>query len=92
MSGQVDLNLLKNKSVNFVWEMMFTRALFETDDMIEQHNLLNRVTELIDSGAIKTTLNQVLSPINAENLRSAHAQLESGRTIEKIVLEHWPEN
>lgn len=89
LSGQVDLNLLKNKSVSFTWELMFTRALFETDDMIEQHHLLNRVAELIDSGAIKTTLNQVLSPINAENLRSAHAQLESGRTIGKIVLEHW---
>jgi zinc-binding alcohol dehydrogenase family protein len=90
LSGQVDLNLLKNKSVTFTWELMFTRSLFETDDMIEQHHLLNRVAELIDSGAIKTTLNQVLSPINAENLRFAHAQLESGRTIGKIVLEHWP--
>lgn len=89
LSGQVDLNLLKNKSVSFTWELMFTRSLFETDDMIEQHHLLNRVSELINSGAIKTTLNQVLSPINAENLRSAHAQLESGKTIGKIVLEHW---
>lgn len=90
LSGQVDLNLLKSKSITFTWELMFTRSLFETDDMIEQHHLLNRVAELIDSGAIKTTLNQVLSPINAENLRLAHAQLESGRTIGKIVLEHWP--
>ena len=90
LSGQVDLNLLKSKSINFTWELMFTRSLFETDDMIEQHYLLNRVAELIDSGRIKTTLNQVLSPINAENLRLAHAQLESGRTIGKIVLEHWP--
>jgi zinc-binding alcohol dehydrogenase family protein len=90
LSGQVDLNLLKSKSVTFTWELMFTRSLFETDDMIEQHYLLNRVAELIDNGAIKTTLNQVLSPINAENLRFAHAQLESGRTIGKIVLEHWP--
>lgn len=90
LSGQVDLNLMKNKSVTFTWELMFTRSLFETDDMIEQHYLLNRVAELIDSGAIKTTLNQVLTPINAENLRLAHAQLESGRTIGKIVLEHWP--
>ena len=90
LSGQVDLNLLKSKSINFTWELMFTRSLFETDDMIEQHHLLNRVAELIDSGRIKTTLNQVLSLINAENLRLAHAQLESGRTIGKIVLEHWP--
>lgn len=92
LAGQVDLNLLKNKSVSFSWELMFTRSLFETDDIVEQHHLLNRVAQLIDDGAIKTTLNQVLSPINAENLRTAHAQLESGRTVGKIVLEHWPAN
>lgn len=89
LSGQVDLNLLKNKSVTFTWELMFTRSLFETDDMIEQHHLLNRVAGLIDEGKIVTTLNQVLSPINADNLRKAHAQIESGTTIGKIVLENW---
>lgn len=89
LSGQVDLNLLKNKSVTFTWELMFTRSLFETDDMIEQHHLLNRVADLIDNGKIITTLNQVLSPINASNLRQAHAQIESGTTIGKIVLEKW---
>ena len=89
LSGQVDLNLLKNKSVTFTWELMFTRSLFETDDMIEQHHLLNRVADLIDSGKIITTLNQVLSPINASNLRQVHAQIESGTTIGKIVLEKW---
>lgn len=89
-SGQLNLSLLMNKSVTYIWELMFTRALFETEDMIEQHHLLNRIAELIDSGTIKTTLNQVLSPINAENLRSAHAQIETGRTVGKIVLEHWP--
>lgn len=89
LSGQVDLNLLKNKSVTFTWELMFTRSLFETDDMIEQHHLLNRVADLIDEGKIITTVNQVLSPINADNLRKAHAQIESGTTIGKIVLENW---
>lgn len=89
LSGQVDLNLLKNKSVTFTWELMFTRSLFETDDIIEQHHLLNRVASLIDEGKIITTLNKVLSPINADNLRKSHAQIESGTTIGKIVLENW---
>jgi zinc-binding alcohol dehydrogenase family protein len=89
LSGAVDLNALKNKSVSFTWELMFTRSLFETEDMIEQHHLLNRIAELVDAGAIKTTLNKTLSPINAENLRSAHAQLESGSTVGKVVLEGW---
>ena len=85
----VELNGLKNKSASFVWELMFTRSMFQTDDMIEQHHLLNEVSGLIDAGKIKTTVTNVLSPINAENLRKAHAQLESGTTIGKVVLEHW---
>lgn len=85
----VDLNGLKSKSASFVWELMFTRSMFQTDDMIEQHHLLNELSGLIDAGKIKTTVTNVLSPINAENLRKAHAQLESGRTIGKVVLEHW---
>ncbi|WP_134701468.1 zinc-binding alcohol dehydrogenase family protein [Ammoniphilus sp. YIM 78166] len=85
------LNLfpLFNKSVTFVWELMFTRAMFQTPDMIEQHHILNRISDMIDSNKIITTLNEVITPINAANVRRAHAQLEEGRTIGKIVLEHF---
>lgn len=89
LTGAVDLNVLKNKSVSFSWELMFTRSLYETDDMIEQHHLLNRVAQLIDDGKLMTTVKNILSPINAENLRKAHAQIETGKTIGKIVLENW---
>jgi NADPH2:quinone reductase len=83
----VDLGgILQQKSATFVWELMFTRSLFQTLDMIEQHHLLNTVAELIDSKKIKTTLTEVLSPINAENLRKAHRKLESGTMIGKIAL------
>lgn len=85
----VNLGLLKNKSVTFVWEMMFTRPMYQTPDMIEQHHILDRVAKLVDEGTLKTTVNEVLSPINAANLRKAHAQLEAGTTIGKIVLSGW---
>ncbi len=85
----VDLGLLKNKSATFVWELMFTRSTYQTDDMVNQHHILDLVAGLIDYGTIKTTVNQVLTPINAANLRAAHAQLESGNTIGKIVLSGW---
>ena len=78
--------ILRQKSVTFVWEVMFTRSLFQTYDMIEQHHLLNTVADLIDSKKIKSTITDLLSPINAENLRKAHKKLESGTTIGKIVL------
>jgi NADPH:quinone reductase-like Zn-dependent oxidoreductase len=83
----VDLGgILRQKSATFVWELMFTRSLFQTPDIITQHDLLNTVADLIDRKKIKTTLTDLLSPINAENLRKAHRKLESGTTIGKIVL------
>jgi alcohol dehydrogenase len=74
------------KSVTFVWEMMFTRSLFGTADMQEQHQLLNEVANLIDAGQLKSTLGEVFGKINAANVVRAHAALESGRTIGKLVL------
>jgi len=85
----LDLTLLKNKSATFVWEFMFTRSTYQTADMIEQHKLLNEVARLVGQGIIRTTIAQKLEPINAENLRKAHGLLETGRTVGKIVLQHF---
>lgn len=85
----VELSLLKNKSATFAWEVMFTRAMFQTADMIEQQKLLNRVAAGIDSGELQCTLQQVLTPISAANLRRGHALLESGNAIGKTVLTGW---
>lgn len=85
----VNISLLQQKSVTFVYELMFTRPMFQTEDMIEQHRLLNALADLIDQGVIRTTATEKLSPINAANLRKAHALIESGRTIGKVVLEHF---
>lgn len=83
----LDVMKLKRKSLSLHWELMFTRSLFQTDDMIEQHHLLERVSGLIDSGVLKTTLGEHFGTINAANLRRAHALLESGKARGKIVLE-----
>lgn len=85
----LNLTLLKNKSVTFVWELMFTRPMYQTQDMIEQHKLLNEVAQLVDEGVIRTTANETLTPINAANLRKAHALLETGRMVGKVVLKEF---
>lgn len=82
-----DLNLLKSKSAGFVWEFMFTRSMFQTTDMFRQHELLNQIADLLDSGQIKSTLNAEVSQINPDNICRAHRLLESGRSIGKIVLD-----
>ena len=83
----LDIMQLKRKSLSLHWELMFTRSLFETADMIEQHRLLDRVAELVDAGTLRTTLGEHFGNINAANLRRAHALLESGTAKGKIVLE-----
>lgn len=83
----LDVNALKRKAASLHWEFMFTRPVFETPDMIEQHRLLEAVAGLVDAGTVRTTLGEHYGSINAANLRRAHAQIESGRTRGKIVLE-----
>ena len=83
----LDVMQLKRKSLSLHWELMFTRSLYQTEDMIEQHRLLDRVSDLVDSGVLKTTLGEHFGTINAANLRRAHALLESGKAKGKIVLE-----
>ncbi len=85
----LDLNRLKEKSVRFAWEFMFTRSLFQTPDMVEQGVILDRLADLFDRGELRPTLRQTLRPINAANLEQAHDQLVSGRTIGKIALAGW---
>ena len=83
----LDVKPMKLKSLSLHWEFMFARSMFETPDMIAQHELLNRVSVLIDQGVLKTTLGEHFCQINAENMRRAHAVVESGKARGKLVLE-----
>ncbi|MEZ0479803.1 zinc-binding alcohol dehydrogenase family protein [Planococcus sp. SSTMD024] len=77
---------LFGKSVTFVYELMYTRSMYQTEDMIEQHQLLNELSEWADSGKVQTTLNETMAPVNPANLKEAYGKLMSGKTIGKIVL------
>jgi NADPH2:quinone reductase len=79
----------KLKCIGIHWEMMFARARFRTDDMIEQHRLLNQVAALIDGGRLRGTHTETLGKIDAAGLREAHRRLASGGTIGKLVLAGW---
>lgn len=85
--GPLDVMKLKRKSLSLHWELMFTRSLYQTEDMIAQHHLLNRLSVLIDTGELQSTFGEHYGTINAQNLIKAHAQIESGKAIGKIVLE-----
>ncbi|MEM9477836.1 MAG: zinc-binding alcohol dehydrogenase family protein [Pseudomonadota bacterium] len=78
---------MKTKAAALHWEFVFARAMHQTPDMDEQHKLLTYVAGEIDEGRIRTTLDTVLSPINAETLTKAHAMIETGTAKGKVVLE-----
>jgi len=84
-----DIMLFKRKAVSIHHELMFTRPIYGTPDMAEQGEILNRVSRLVDEGRLRTTLTERLSPINAANLKQAHALLESGKARGKVVLESF---
>ena len=81
-----DLDILKSKSAGFVWEFMFTRPMFNTTDIQEQQQLLNKVSSLLEQGILVSTHKQTIGPINSENIILAHQRLLTGSTLGKIVL------
>jgi zinc-binding alcohol dehydrogenase family protein len=82
----LDLLPLKPKSISFHWEFMFTRPLYETPDMIAQHDLLEQVAELAEAGSIRSTLRAELEPFGAATLRRAHEMVEGGHMVGKVVV------
>jgi NADPH2:quinone reductase len=89
-SQPVNINVFQRKSVAFMWELMFTRPLFQTPDMQIQHDLLNEAARMLDEGLLKTTMTENYGPLTPEHLRQAHGKIESGRMIGKLVLSGMP--
>jgi NADPH2:quinone reductase len=83
----IDARDLMRKSASLHWELMFTRPMFGTPDMIEQHRLLDAVAGLVEHGRIRHTMTRNLGPMDAARLRQAHALVEGGSMIGKVVLE-----
>ncbi|HGJ5869061.1 zinc-binding alcohol dehydrogenase family protein [Arsenophonus nasoniae] len=56
----LDIMPMKRKALSLHWEFMFTRPVFQTKDMIKQHQLLQRVAGLIDQGILKGTVAKIV--------------------------------
>lgn len=83
----LDIKAFKRKCISLHWEFMFTRSLFQTEDMYRQGDILAKLASLVDAGPVRSTLKQHRGAINAANLRQAHQDLEAGATIGKMVFE-----
>ncbi|MGK0310374.1 MAG: zinc-binding alcohol dehydrogenase family protein [Lentimonas sp.] len=82
----LEIQRIKPKALSLSWEFMFARSMFQTQDMRKQHELLNRVSDLIDNGKLQSVVNQNLGKLSAETLREAHMLQTSGRVIGKNVI------
>ncbi|HEU4756935.1 MAG TPA: zinc-binding alcohol dehydrogenase family protein [Agromyces sp.] len=82
----MDPRVLKSKSIAWLWESMFTRGVYETPDMIGQHDLLDAASALFEDGRLQSTLTREIAGVDAAGLREAHALVASGGSIGKIVL------
>ncbi|MBT8295660.1 MAG: zinc-binding alcohol dehydrogenase family protein [Gramella sp.] len=84
--NNVDLNALKNKSVSFHWELMFTRSMFNTEDMIAQHEILKRISSLVEENKINSTMNKKFNGLHSDILKKVHQLQESGKSVGKNVI------
>lgn len=81
-----DIVALRQKSITVAWEGVFTRSIYETPDMIEQHRILSEIARLVDEGVLQGTMTRDLGPMSAATLKAAHELVEKGASIGKIVL------
>lgn len=85
----LDIVPLRAKAVTVSWEGVFVRSLFDATDRIVQHQTLNEIASLVDTGLLQTTLRHDFGPLNAANLACAHDHVETGSAIGKAVLSGW---
>ncbi len=85
----INLKLLTKKKAHFSWEWMYTKSYYQTEDMISQHDILNKIAQMLDNGKLKCTMTKSLEPLNAINLRKAHKLVESGYMTGKVVVYDW---
>ncbi|EAP96654.1 zinc-binding alcohol dehydrogenase family protein [Vibrio splendidus] len=86
--GGIDLSALQGKSAGFVWELMFTRSLFNTEDIQKQQDILFQAANLIDAGRIKTTLTSTLNGFSVDTFKDAHQRIESSASIGKTAIKY----
>jgi zinc-binding alcohol dehydrogenase family protein len=83
--GGMDLLPLKQKSIAWHWELMFTRAMFGYD-MIAQQRMLTKAAALVDDGVLRSTLTESIGDFSAAGIREAHRRVESGHMVGKVVV------
>lgn len=83
----LDIRVLKQKSAALYGEGMFNRSVFNSADMVRQHEILERISQLVDAGQLRAITGQHFGALNATNLTAAHRHVASGHALGKAVLD-----
>ncbi|MEV7681929.1 zinc-binding dehydrogenase [Streptomyces sp. NPDC088341] len=81
----LDVGALAAKSLSLHTEMVFSRIVHGADPEA-QGQTLESVAEHVTAGRLRPITTRRLDGLTAETMRTAHALVESGRTIGKIVI------
>ncbi|SUM34395.1 zinc-binding dehydrogenase [Staphylococcus gallinarum] len=82
-----DLIYLKIKVSHLHMNICTHDHYMRTEDMQRHHELLSDITDKIESGKYKPTVNKVLQGLTVDNLYEAHKQLESHSMVGKLVIQ-----
>ncbi len=88
----LDISVFKRKSVSIHWELMFTKTLFEGEDLNSQGQILHRVSELVDLRQIRSTRLGSVLELSASSLQQSLDSHQRGSARGKQVFsrpKHW---
>ncbi|GMA25442.1 hypothetical protein GCM10025864_32010 [Luteimicrobium album] len=88
--GPRDVAPLKERSIAWHWEFMFTDPL-HAPRSTRQGAILDAVADLVDAGVVRPTVTTTLGPLAVDTLREAHRLVETGHVTGKVVVAGWPD-
>ncbi|AKP66166.1 zinc-binding alcohol dehydrogenase family protein [Companilactobacillus ginsenosidimutans] len=80
------IGAFKQKSADFKWEWMFTKAFYKMDEMSEQGEYLKRLADGLDDGTITSTTTKIFHGLNVDNIKQATELVEAGHMMGKAVV------
>ena len=85
------MGTVKAEAASLRWELMFTRSMFKTDDMIEQHKLLSVGRRRNRRGRLRTTVAQkcCVSHQRGQRARSAPPGRNGRGQGNPVIVEGW---
>jgi hypothetical protein len=75
----------KRKGITTAWELIFTKTLYKRG-IETQGAILDKISQLVDSGEIVSTLKTIYEGLSPETLEKVHRQQQTGSVIGKLGI------